>query len=429
MSRRRILLPLLVALTSSVLLLASASSASGFGFITKWGKHGTGAEQFNYSEAVATDRAGNVYVSDAHSRVQKFTARGVFLTEWGGFGRAKGQFGGPPTGIATDSGGDVYVVDSNNNRVQRFTSQGSFITQWRTRGTGSGRRPEGIAVDRAGNVYIAAYKWIEKFNSRGIFLAQWRNSGPGALGFNAPSDGIVTDSTGNVYVAGSARVTVFTSKGSFLRAWGKNIGGPGVDICTATCFLPTSKGGQDAEAGAFSSPSGIAMDRAGHVFVSDLRLNRVQEFTSAGAYVGQFGRFGGKSGQFRSPHDLDIDARGDLYVADTGNHRVQKFGEPSNAIRLAGVNLDRRNGTAHLIANVPGKGKLTVAGARVKPVRRLANRAGEIRLPLIPTGTAKTKLQDSGRATVRVLVTYTPTTPGDAAPATLSRRLTLFERR
>ena len=62
-----------------------------------------------------------------------------------------------PTGVAVDSSGNVYVADNGNNRIQKFNSNGKFITKWGSYGTADGQfsSPIGVAVDSSGNVYVA----------------------------------------------------------------------------------------------------------------------------------------------------------------------------------------------------------------------------------------------------------------------------------
>jgi len=78
-----------------------------------------------------------------------------FVKKWGSSGTGDGQFE-RPQGIALDSSGNVYVGDSNN-RIQKFDSNGKFITKWGSEGTGDGQfqNPSGIAIGSLGNVHVA----------------------------------------------------------------------------------------------------------------------------------------------------------------------------------------------------------------------------------------------------------------------------------
>jgi hypothetical protein len=106
-------------------------------FVTKWGRFGSGEGQFVYPYGIATDAAGDVYVADtANARIQKFTGSGVFIATWGGPGRGPGRFF-TPTSVATDPAGFVYVADageaypdSGGARVQKFTASGEFVAEW-----------------------------------------------------------------------------------------------------------------------------------------------------------------------------------------------------------------------------------------------------------------------------------------------------------
>ncbi len=233
----------------------------------------------------------------------------------------------------------------------KYSSHGRLIDQWAPIHLRVGVVPGAIATDRRGNVYLAMGRWVGRFSSKGRQLARWKYTVPGPSGrgpINVQTNGIATDAAGDVYVTGGAWVTKFTSEGGVLAAWG---------------------------AGELNQAWGVATDRSGHVFVSDAKLNRVLEFTSDGAYLGQVGQAGSGNGQFRGPHSLATDSRGDFYVADTSNNRVQKFGEPSSAFKLTKVTLDRRHGSARLVANVAGVGRLDIADAGTKAVHRVARGA------------------------------------------------------
>ena len=281
-------------------------------FLTKWGTRGSGDGQFIGPRGVAVDSAGNVYVAEFdNNRIQKFTSDGVFLTKWGTQGVGDGQFN-RPFGITVDSAGDVYVADEENNRIQKFTSDGVFLAKWATQGSGipnadgQFNEPVGVAVDNAGNVYVADKEnhRIQKFTSDGVFLTKWGTPGTGDGQCNNPS-GVAVDSAGNVYMADSDnhRVQKFTSDGVFLTKWG-------------------TQGSGD---GQFRWPIGVAMDSTGNVYVADMGVKRVQKFTSDGVFLTKWGTFGNGDGQFQSPYGIAVDSAGNIYVADKGNQRVQKF--------------------------------------------------------------------------------------------------------
>ncbi len=136
-----------------------------------------------------------------------------FITKWGSNGTGNGQFS-DPEGIAIDSAGNVYVAEYYNNRIQKFSSDGTFITSWGSEGTGNGQfsSPYDVAIDSAGNVYVADSdnNRIQKFSSDGTFITAWGSEGTGNGQFSDPY-GIAIDSAGNVYVSeeGNDRIQVF----------------------------------------------------------------------------------------------------------------------------------------------------------------------------------------------------------------------------
>ena len=112
---------------------------------------GSADGQLNFPENIATDSAGNYYVSDKlNHRIQKFSNTGEFLLKWGSRGTLDGQFN-EPKGIAVHPNGDVYVCDFYNARVQVFDSDGNFKFKWGGFSRYNGLR--GIDFDAEGNVY------------------------------------------------------------------------------------------------------------------------------------------------------------------------------------------------------------------------------------------------------------------------------------
>lgn len=100
----------------------------------------------------------------------------------------------------------------------------------------------------------------------------------------------------------------------------------------------------------------------------------------------------------------------------------QSSPRPSNAFSLGKVQLNRSKGTASLTVAVPGPGKLTLAGSKVKKSTKAVAAAGKPKLPIATKGSARTTLEKTGSAKVKVRVTYVPT-GGEAASRTKTVKL------
>ena len=245
-------------------------------------------------------------------------AQQSLITKWGSPGSGNGQFA-IPNGVAVDPAGNVYVADSDNHRVQKFTSNGRFIRKWGTRGPAPGQLdyPVGVATDSRGNVYVVENSFdnqrVQKFTSTGAFIRQWGGEGAGDGQFSDPT-AIATDAAGNVYVSdpgspvpgfpGNNRIQKFTSDGVFITKFGGTFG---------------------EGDGEFRIPYGVTTDPAGNVYVVDNRNHRIQKFTSNGAFITKWGRQGNANGQFQYPFLIATDPDGNVYVGDSDNQRIQKF--------------------------------------------------------------------------------------------------------
>ncbi|MFA5414691.1 MAG: PKD domain-containing protein, partial [Methanoregula sp.] len=92
-----------------------------------------------------------------------------------------------------------------------------------------------------------------------------------------------------------------------------------------TYVFVTKWGSYGLSDGKFVSPSGIAVDSSGNVYVADNQNHRIQKFTSTGTFLGKWGSYGSGDGQFIYPTGMAVDSSGYIYVADEGNNRIQKF--------------------------------------------------------------------------------------------------------
>jgi hypothetical protein len=249
-------------------------------------------------------------------------------------GGGAGEFG-YPWHIATNSSGDVYGADYDNNRIDEFSAAGAFIKaygwgvadgagQFETctttclaglsgGGAGEFNHVEGVATDSSGDVYVAdsGNNRIDEFSPAGAFIKAYgwgvapRSAVVGAGGFETctttcqagisgggageldDASDVATDSSGDVYVADAGRIDEFSAAGTFIKAygWGVADGASQFEACTTTCQL----GIQGDGAGQLWAAAGVAVDGSGDVYVADDSNSRIDEFSAAGAFIGAYG--------------------------------------------------------------------------------------------------------------------------------------------
>jgi DNA-binding beta-propeller fold protein YncE len=227
------------------------------------------ASGFNRPAGIAVDPRGSIFISDpAGARIVRFWGDGTFLSELGGPADIGGAGLSEAGSVAVAAGSsDLYVADTNHNRILVYSPAGTLLARFGANGgdgsSGSGAgefdHPEAVAVNGAGNAYVADTdnNRIVELSPAGTPLAQWGSRGTGDGRFHSPT-GIALDAAGNVYVVDSEnnRVEVFDPNGHFLQKWGERGIGPGE----------------------FSQPTAVAVDCDGDVYVADTNNNRVERF-------------------------------------------------------------------------------------------------------------------------------------------------------
>jgi uncharacterized protein (TIGR03437 family) len=396
---------------SGIISTVAGSGAEGF---SGDGGPATSASLYR-PEGVAVDAAGSLYIADAfNARIRKVSPSGIISTVAGnGAQRFSGDGGSAtsaslyfPHGVAVDAAGNLYITDHVNKRIRRVSPSGILTT---VAGGGSGLgdggpatsaslwAPIGVAVDPAGNLYIADY-WnyrIRKVNPSGMISTVAGNGAYKFAGDGGPATsasfwqpyGVAVDAVGNLYVAdrGNSRIRKVSPSGIISTVAGNGIGGysgDGGPATSASLFDPrgvavdaagnlyvadsgnqrirkvspsgtisTAAGGGHSDPGdggpATSAwlgwPEGVAVDAAGNLYIADVNSYRIRNVSPSGiintvAGNGAWGLSGdggpATSAQVSQPRGVAVDAAGNLYIADFGNRRVRKV-SPSGIISTA----------------------------------------------------------------------------------------------
>jgi DNA-binding beta-propeller fold protein YncE len=171
------------------------------------------------------------------------------------------------------------------------------------------------------------------------FLEEWGEWGTGGGQFKHVID-VAIDSSANVYVADKMnhRIQVFDPEGSFLMMWGWGVddGTPKLQVCTQACEAGISGSGD----GQFDTPTGVAVDASGGVYVADGGNHRIQKFDSSGHLVAKWGTNGTGDVEFETLAGLAVSATGHVYVPDWRLSRVQKFNSSGALILMWGWGVE-----------------------------------------------------------------------------------------
>lgn len=260
-----------------------------------------------------------------------------------------------PLGIATDNAGDLYVADTDNDTIRKIVAGTGAVTtlaglagsSGSADGTGSGARffnPSDVAVDTAGNIYVADTLncTLRKVTPAGVVstlagVAGRSGSADGAgsnARFQGP-EGLAIDSAGNLFVADTNNHTI-------------RMVVPSTGVVATLAGLAGNSGSADGTGSLarFTFPSGVAVDRSGRIFVSDTANHTIRAITPAGlvsTLAGTAGSSGGADGAgsaatFDSPSAIAVDLSGNVYVADTDNATIRMVAPSTGATTtLAGL--------------------------------------------------------------------------------------------
>ncbi len=312
---------------------------------------------------VAIDDSGNVYIADQNNnRIRKIYALTDTIITIAGdsaqgftYNNLPATFSSlyAPSAVALDAAHNIYIADQNNNQIRKVAATNNYITTIAGTGnpgfSGDGglataaqlNFPSSLAIDDAGNVYIADY-----YNNRvrmitassGIITTIAGNTNLGDTVWGYSGDGgpataaeynsinaVTVDHSGNVYLVDAGnncirKITAFT--GIVQTIAGNGNSGYSGDGDTATKAT-------------LNSPDGIALDASGNIYISDAGNNVVRTVnvstgtisTLAGNGIAGFSGDGGaaSSAELYNPAGMAFDPRGNLYIADELNSRIRKI--------------------------------------------------------------------------------------------------------
>ncbi len=252
----------------------------------------------------AVDAAGNVYWTitagafSSFNGIQKWTAATGRVTSFLNTGPLQ------PEGIALDKDGNVYLsggtTDSQSGVVQKLTVATNQIT---TLISGLGLAL-GVAVDTAGNVYVASdsiHKWTAATGQASLLIS---------TGLNSPFD-VTVDAVGNVYIADTYDFAV--------KEWMPGTG-------QLTTLLSSE----------LNFPFGLALDRVGNLYVADYNHNAIKEWSRATGQVSTLA-----SNLNAKPSGVAVDASGNVYIAEPYAPAIEKWSASTGTALLLSSGLSQ----------------------------------------------------------------------------------------
>ncbi|MCL2723525.1 MAG: NHL repeat-containing protein [Polyangiaceae bacterium] len=306
---------------------------------------------FSDPVGIAIGPDNSLYVTDqVNNKIRKIAVDGTVST-YAGTGADGDLTDGPcetatfyyPWGIAVDTAGNVYVADRYHNAIRKITPTPCEVTTlvggtWiddDVRDMASLSNPMGLTVDGSGNVFVAdsGNNKIRKVDPNGKVTtiagtgtAGSTNGPTSSATFNHPA-GIAVDTNGTLYVGGDSThdIRKITTDGQVTLLAGSGAYGPVIDGT-----------GTDA---ALANPYGIAFDADGNLLVADTNNYVVRKVTPDGkvttiagqreAYTNK-GVMGdtdgpGDTAAFGSPVGIAVDSNGVIYVTDSFFGKIRKI--------------------------------------------------------------------------------------------------------
>ena len=286
-----------------------------------------------------------------------------------------GASGSLPMGVTFDGEGNLYFTDFQNNLVEELmpgTGQFQVIagggdmvpTTTPIPATAAQLNgPMSVAVDAAGNVYIADFlkHFIERVNktTQDIVVVAGNNNSstppsptptPATSVVLTAPGGVAVDPAGNIFIADLARQIICEVSARTGQLF--MVAGGGTNVPTATPMPALSV--------SLDSPNGVTVDSADNIYIADTVENLIEEvYAASGQIVRVAGRTDGQgnapsnvptpaiAAALDQPTNVAVDTAGNIYIADYGNNLVEKVSKATNQIVVvAGGGTDTPGSTA-----------------------------------------------------------------------------------
>ncbi|MEI6077318.1 MAG: hypothetical protein WCS94_17185 [Verrucomicrobiota bacterium] len=322
---------------------------------------------------VATDNAGNFYIADTYNhRIRKVTPSGSMTTVAGtGSSGSNGDNGSAtsaqvntPNGVAVDGAGNIYIADSSNNRIRKVNPQGIISTiagNGRTGYSGDGGSatsamlsfPSTVCVDAYGNISIADWgnNRIRRLGTNGLITTV---AGSGAAGFSG--DGGLATNANLTFPQG---VSVDKTGNLYVAEGSQRIRKVGTNGIITTVAGRNLNDGDIALNATLNSPYQAVQDGFGNFFVADSANQRIRKIdtngiisTFAGNGIPMYSGDGGPatSAGLYFPNAVAMDAVGNLFISDQ-SRRIRKVDTNGNIITMAGNGAYTYSGEGGLATN------------------------------------------------------------------------------
>jgi len=372
---------------------------------------------FKYPVEVTVDSAGNLYVADSMDhRIRKVAADSGIITTVAGNGT--GTFAGDggaaasasinsPYGVTVDGAGNLYIADKNNHRIRKVAAgiistvagigTAAFSGDGGAAASAGLNYPSAVTLDGAGNLFIA-----DQYNRRvrkvtgdsgtittvaGNGMYAFAGDGGSATSASLSPSRVAVDGAGNIFIADVNRIRKVAADSGIITT----VAGNGTSR-----FIGD---GGTATAAMLENPFGVALDGAGNLYLADTANQRIRKVaagsgiitTVAGNGTSGFSGDGGAatSASLSSPQGVSLDSAGNLYIADRSNHRIRKVDAATGIISTVAGNGTAAfgwDGSAATVANlnypwavtVDGAGNLYIADGNNHRIRKVAAATGII---------------------------------------------------